>query len=180
VLQDHPLEVDPTSRPATPAAAPAPRAATPPPRYQALRWTYGASFDNLVGAEQEKFRNGEADRLRGLQIDDKLKFGRQSGAFFNTRCVQLATLAASNKIAAAYGAREHVADGGLMSYGTDVADSYRQVGVYTGNILKGVKPAGLPVVQSTKFIFAINLQTARALGIGVPPTLLAIADEVID
>jgi putative ABC transport system substrate-binding protein len=100
--------------------------------------------------------------------------------FFTSRRVQFATLTARDRIPAAYAVRELVAAGGLMSYGTDVADMFRQVGVYTGKILKGTKPADLPVLQSSKFEFVINMQTARALGIDVPPAVLSIADEVIE
>jgi putative ABC transport system substrate-binding protein len=101
-------------------------------------------------------------------------------AFFVGRAVQLATLAAHNRIPAAYSLRVHVAAGGLMSYGTDIGDAFRQVGFYTGSVLKGAKPADLPVLQSTKFEFVLNLQTVRLLGIEVPPGIISIADEVIE
>src|SRR6516225_5364607 len=104
----------------------------------------------------------------------------QPEGFFVSRAVQFATLAARDKIPAAYPDRDMAAAGGLMSYGTDTADMYRQIGIYSGRILKGAKPADLPVLQSTKFEFLINMQTARALGIEVPSGLLSIADEIIE
>jgi putative ABC transport system substrate-binding protein len=100
--------------------------------------------------------------------------------FFVSRGVQFATLATRYGIPSAHSARSVVEVGGLMSYGTDLLDMYRQVGVYTGQILRGAKPADLPVLQSTKFEFVINLQTARALGLEVPNSLQLLADEVIE
>jgi len=100
--------------------------------------------------------------------------------FFTDRRGQFAILTARDRLPATYGNRDVVAAGGLMSYGTNVVDMFHQIGVYTGSILKGAKPAELPVLQSTKFELVINLQTARALGIEVPPGLLSIADEVIE
>jgi putative ABC transport system substrate-binding protein len=124
---------------------------------------------------------GEIDAAFGVlerERPDALFVGPDG--FFSSRRVQFAILAARDRIPAAYSNRTYVAAGGLMSYGTDLTDVNYQVGVYTGSILKGSQPADLPVMQSTKFEFAISLQAARALKIEVPPGVLSIADEVVE
>ena len=125
-----------------------------------------------VGEINEVFAAFERDRPDALFV--------APDSFITSRRVQLATLTARDRIPATYSVRELVTAGGLMSYGPDLADAVHHIGVYTGSILKGAKPADLPVVQSTKLELVINLQTARALGIEVPLYLQQIADEVIE
>jgi putative ABC transport system substrate-binding protein len=125
-----------------------------------------------IGEIDAAFATLARERPEALFVD--------ADGFFNSRRVQITNLAARDRIPAAYVDREFVAAGGLMSYGTNIPDRFRQVGVYTGNILKGAKPADLPVVQSTKFEFVINLQTAKLLGLDISPALLSVADELIE
>jgi putative ABC transport system substrate-binding protein len=148
--------------------------------YQTLRDAQAAAGgQQIVAIEVASGRDIDAafTRMAREQVDALFV---APGTFFNTRRVQLAILAARHALPAIYSVRAYPDVGGLISYGTDVLDAFRQVGVYTARILKGARPADLPVVQSTKFELVINLNTARALGLDVPPTLLARADEVIE
>src|SRR5262245_58365854 len=139
---------------------------------------------NAIGLQIVALR---ANSESGIEAAFVMLAGQRLGAllvasdpFFYSQRDQLVALAARYSVPATFGFREFAVAGGLMSYGTSVAEAFRQTGIYTGKILGGTKPADLPIVQPTKFELVINLRTAKALGLTVPPTLLATADEVIE
>jgi putative ABC transport system substrate-binding protein len=142
----------------------------------------GAASDLGIQVQVVRARDGrEIERgfLTLIQNAPTALLVAPNSVFF-TRRIQLATLAARYTLPSFYSLREHVDAGGLLSYGTSLPEVYRQLGIYTGRILKGAKPADLPVVQSTKYELVLNLNTARALGVDVPAGVLALADEVIE
>jgi putative ABC transport system substrate-binding protein len=138
--------------------------------------TIGLQTQILKGSTAREI--ADAFAAIGQERPDALFVG--AAAFLNIRRVQLAQLAAFHRLPAIYSFREAPEVGGLMSYGPSISDAYRQWGVYAGRILKGAKPADLPVIQASKFELVINLTTAKLLGLTLPPSLLAVADEVIE
>jgi len=138
--------------------------------------TFGLQIDVVQASDSREIEMAFAALVDNRV--DALVVGPDS-MFFNRR-VQITTLAARHVLPDIYNAYDYAEAGGLMTYGPNLADRDRQVGIYTGRILKGEKPADLPILRATKFQFVINLQTARAFDIEIPPTLLAIADEVIE
>jgi putative ABC transport system substrate-binding protein len=144
----------------------------------------GGAAARAMGLQIQLFNastSGEIDAAFAALVRERPDALFISGdSFFNSRRVQLVNLTVRHAIPTGFSQRDMAEIGGLMSYGSDILDAYRQLGVYTGRILKGAKPADLPVVQSTKFELVINHQTARMLGLTVPPSLLSTADTVIE
>jgi putative tryptophan/tyrosine transport system substrate-binding protein len=132
---------------------------------------------DVLGAGNDEDLNAGLQSLRNHRVSALLLAG---SPYFDTRRGRIIEFAAENKIPAIYQFREYAVEGGLISYGPRITDSYRQAGVYVGRILKGTKPGDLPVLQPTNFDFVINLKTAKALGLTIPPGLISFADEVIE
>jgi ABC-type uncharacterized transport system substrate-binding protein len=153
-----------------------PEATSQPADVQGTARTLGRQL-HILNASTEK----EIDTAFAMLVQQRTEALIVGGdPFFVNRREQLITLAARQPVPAIYPSREYAADGGLISYGNDIADAYRKAGIYTGRILNGAAPADLPVERLTKFELVINLKTAKALGLEIPPTLLARADEVIE
>ena len=167
------------------------------PRARAIAFLVNPNNPNAEAdtAEIEAAAQATGVRVQVLNASNETEFDRvfstlakspakgvvvSNDAMFTTRRERIVTLATHDAVPAIYAYREYVDAGGLMSYGTSVSDTYRQAGIYTGRILKGEKPANLPVMQPTQFELVINLKTAKALGLDVPATVLARADEVIE
>jgi putative ABC transport system substrate-binding protein len=132
---------------------------------------------NIFGASNDLELNASLKSVVEQQVNALLV---TANPYFDTRRNHIIAFAAQNRLPAIYQFREYAVDGGLISYGPSITDSYRQAGNYVGQILKGVKPADLPVLQPTKFEFVINLKTAKVLGLTIPPGLISFADEVIE